>query len=56
MESALSKKKNLVTSTLSTGEKVFQEEVEKVEEYYEQFYEIINEHKQRVLDEMKGEF
>ena len=50
MDSALNKKNQSISSTLSTGERIFQEEVDKVEEYYEQFYEIINEHKRRVLD------
>lgn len=38
------------------SENILEEELEKVEEYYSQFYQLIDEHKNRVIEELKSEY
>lgn len=38
MDLALGKKKQTISNAISKGEEAFQEELHKVEDYYDQFY------------------
>ena len=46
----LGKKKQLLSSDINNVYQVYQEEEAKVEEYYGQFYEIIDQLKRRVIE------
>jgi hypothetical protein len=52
----LGKKKQLLNGDINCALQVLQEEEARVEEYYGQFYEIIDELKRRVLEELKEEY
>lgn len=52
----LAKKQQNITGVMKSGNEVLEEELAKVDEYYTQFYEIIDEHKRRVVSELKEEF
>lgn len=52
----LLKKHQLLDANIGEAFQVYQEEEAKVEEYYGHFYEIIDEHKRRVLEELKEEY
>lgn len=52
----LTKKQQLLNTTIGSAFEVYQEEEARVEDYYGQFYEIIEEHKRRVLEELKEEY
>ena len=49
----LGKKQQLLSLEISNASQIYQEEEGRVEDYYGQFYEIIEEHKRRVLEELK---
>lgn len=53
---ALVKKQQGVNSNLACASQIYREEEAKVEEYYGHFYEIIDELKRRVLEELKEEY
>lgn len=52
----LGKKQQTLTMNISNASKTYHEEEANVEQYYGQFYEIIDEHKRRVLQELKEEY
>lgn len=52
----LDKKKVHVDKVISKGQQALKSQIERVEEYYSQFYEIIDEHKSRVLQELSQEY
>lgn len=54
--SMLLKKQQTSKRDINRAEEVYQEEECKIEEYYGQFYEIIDEHKRRVLKELNDEY
>jgi predicted nucleotide-binding protein (sugar kinase/HSP70/actin superfamily) len=45
-----------VEEVLSEGRQHLEGELAKIEQFYAQFYAIIDEHKRRVTEEAKGEF
>ncbi len=45
-----------VAAVTQKSEEEYQIEVEKLEQYYQQFYEIITEHKRRVSEELSEEY
>ena len=53
---SLGKKSQGIGSNIKQALSSFEEEEAKVEEYYSHFYEIIDEHKRRVLEELKDEY
>ena len=52
----LKQKQTLVDQEIMKSENILEEELEKVEEYYSQFYQLIDEHKNRVIEELKSEY
>lgn len=52
----LAKKQQQLNGTIGNAFEVYQEEEARVEDYYGQFYEIIEEHKRRVIEELKEEY
>lgn len=46
----------LVESILTKSESTLSSELEKIEEYYGQFYQIIDEHKNSVVEEVRSEY
>jgi hypothetical protein len=54
--SSLGKKSQAIGGQVGSALQALQEEEAKVEEYYGHFYEIIDEHKRRVLEELKDEY
>ena len=52
----LTKKQERITGSTSDLERVFREEEARVEDYYTQFFEILEEHKRRVLQELREEY
>lgn len=56
MTNDLRQKKMLVESILTKSESTLSSELEKIEEYYGQFYQIIDEHKNSVVEEVRSEY
>lgn len=52
----LGKKKQILNTDINNVYRVYQQEEAKVEEYYGQFYEIIDELKRRVIEELKEQY
>ena len=52
----LLKKQGMVSNVVNKGINEYEMEIQKIDNYYSQFYEVIDEHKRRVLQEMKLEY
>ena len=52
----LGKKKQVLNMQINSARQTFEEEEAKVEEYYGQFYEIMDELKRRVVEQLKEEY
>jgi hypothetical protein len=50
MEAALSRRKQSVDEVLNEGQRQLENELTKIEQFYAQFYDIIDEHKRRVTE------
>ena len=49
----LGKRKSEMKKVIEVGETSLEAEIEKIKTYYCQFYQVINEHESRVIEELK---